>query len=36
MSGPSVIFNEKKIKNKAFFTEVENHLMRVVLVLIKY
>ena len=34
MSGPSVTFDDKKIK-KFFFIEAENHLMSVILMLIK-
>ena len=34
MSGSSVIFDDEKIK-KNFFVEAENHLMRVILILIK-
>ena len=35
MSGRSIIFDDKEIKKKFFFTEVEKHLMRVILMLIK-
>ena len=33
MSGPSIIFDDKK---KKIFIEAENHLMLVILMLVKY
>ena len=36
MSGPSIIFDNKKKSKRIFFIEAENHLMLVILMLIKY
>ena len=35
MSGPGITFDDKKKIRKTFFIEAENHLMRVILMLIK-